>query len=61
MKKFTALKFAGLIVAGIGMIIANEVQKREINDAVEKALAERDEARALPESPLASEASDWSN
>jgi hypothetical protein len=44
-KNLTPLKLVGFLLAGIGMIVANEVQKRETkqaaDEAVEKALEER--------------------
>lgn len=36
------LKIAGLIVAGVGYFIANELQRRETEEFVEKVIAERE-------------------
>ena len=44
--KLSRLKIVGYLLAGAGMIVANELQKRDAREAaeeaVEKALAERD-------------------
>jgi hypothetical protein len=39
------LKIASLIVAGIGMIMANELQRRETREIVEEVLDEREAER----------------
>lgn len=43
MNKILALKLFAYALAGVGMLVANELQKREINEAVDEALAERDQ------------------
>lgn len=43
--KFSPLKIGGLIVAGIGFLIAQEIQRRETEEFVEKVIADREEAR----------------
>lgn len=42
MNKILALKLFAYALAGVGMLVANELQKREIDAAVEEALAERE-------------------
>lgn len=42
MNKPSLLKIASLIVGGIGMLMANELQRRETEEIVEKVIAERE-------------------
>lgn len=39
--KLSRLKLVALALAGIGMLISNELAKRDIKEAVDEALAER--------------------
>jgi hypothetical protein len=41
MNKLNILKIASFVLTVAGFFIVNEVQKREINEAVEKQLAQR--------------------
>lgn len=47
--KFSPLKIGGLVVAGIGFLIAQEIQRRETEEFVNKAIADREEAKILNE------------
>lgn len=41
MLKFSWLKVASLALAGIGLLVSSELQKQEIQEAVDKNLAKR--------------------
>lgn len=45
--KLSPLKILSLALAGLGLLVANELQKRETREIVEEVLAER-EAEKLP-------------
>lgn len=40
--KLSRLKILSFILAGAGLLVASELQKREIKEAVDKAVAERE-------------------
>lgn len=40
--KITRLKLVGYVLLGLGMLVGNAIQKREIEEAVEEALDERE-------------------
>lgn len=43
--KWSPLKVGGLVIAGIGFLISQEIQRRETEEFIDKAIAKREEAR----------------
>lgn len=46
MQKLSPLKIASLVIAAAGFFVANELQRRETEEIVEKVLAEREAKQA---------------